>query len=194
MKPGRHPGAGHGGHGRARLQSARASTGPLKLSRRRLCRYPRRQDREVERSADPGRSTPVSSCPNRTIVIVARQDRSGTTFALTNHLNAISPEWQARARRGDAVDWSGAGHAGARQRRRGRARQVERGRASDTSNTGSRSGCGCRWRSSRTRRAGTSRRAPIAAGGAGSEREEMPDNLRLYLPDPEGEESYPIVA
>ncbi len=37
---------------------------------------------------------PDLKLPNRSIVIAARQDRSGTTFALANHLNAISPEWQ----------------------------------------------------------------------------------------------------
>ncbi len=50
---------------------------------------------------------PDLKLPNRSIVIAARQDRSGTTFALANHLNAISPEWQRGPGVGYAIDWSG---------------------------------------------------------------------------------------
>ena len=40
--------------------------------------------------------------------MVARQDSSGTTFALTNHLSAISEAWRDRGPGvGNLVDWRG---------------------------------------------------------------------------------------
>src|SRR4051812_36290209 len=42
-----------------------------------------------------------------TIVTVTRGDASGTTFAFTKHLDAISPEWMARYGAATVVDWPG---------------------------------------------------------------------------------------
>src|SRR5215468_4946082 len=51
---------------------------------------------------------PGLNLPNRNITIVARQDSSGTTFAFTNHLSAISEAWRDRGPGvGDLVDWRG---------------------------------------------------------------------------------------
>src|SRR5262249_19448322 len=50
---------------------------------------------------------PDLKLPDRSIVIAARQDRSGTTFALANHLSAISADWQRGPGVGYTVDWSG---------------------------------------------------------------------------------------
>ena len=43
-----------------------------------------------------------------TIALVARRDASGTTYALTNHLSAISEEWRGRFGAVQLVDWPGA--------------------------------------------------------------------------------------
>src|SRR6185369_13039601 len=49
---------------------------------------------------------PGLNLPNRNIAIVARQDASGTTFAFTNHLSAISETWRDRGPGvGNLVDW-----------------------------------------------------------------------------------------
>ena len=45
--------------------------------------------------------------PNRNIALAARQDGSGTTFALSNHLSAISTEWRDAVGTGYVVDWAG---------------------------------------------------------------------------------------
>jgi phosphate transport system substrate-binding protein len=53
-------------------------------------------------------ANPGLDLPKRTIAIVVRRDGSGTTFAFTNHLNAIDPNWQQQGQ-GAAirVDWPG---------------------------------------------------------------------------------------
>ena len=48
-------------------------------------------------------ANPGLNLPSRDIVIVARQDSSGTTAAFTKHLAAINPGWGSKA--GKVVDW-----------------------------------------------------------------------------------------
>ena len=53
-------------------------------------------------------ANPDLMLPKRTIGVVVRRDASGTTFAFTNHLDAIDPKWRDQGR-GAAilVDWPG---------------------------------------------------------------------------------------
>jgi phosphate transport system substrate-binding protein len=132
--------------------------------------------------------------PNRSIVIAARQDRSGTTFALANHLSAISPDWQRGPGTGYAVDWSGRamlargneGVAALVKASEGAIGYVEYGFAArlhlPTAQLQNRAG---RYVAP-TNETG---RAALASSAT-----QMPDNLRLYLPDPDGDDSYPIVS
>ena len=69
--------------------------GPLKLNRETyvallMGKIPRWNDARIA-ATNPG-----LNLPNREITLVARQDSSGTTFALTNHLSAISNQWRDR--------------------------------------------------------------------------------------------------
>ena len=53
------------------------------------------------RQANPG-----LDLPHRDIVIVARRDSSGTTYALTNHLATIDPAWRAQGHGvGKLIEW-----------------------------------------------------------------------------------------
>ena len=53
-------------------------------------------------------ANPDLKLPNENITIAARQDSSGTTYAFTNHLSAISQEWRDRGPGiGKVVDWPG---------------------------------------------------------------------------------------
>ncbi len=53
-------------------------------------------------------ANPDVKLPNLGIAVVARMDASGTTFAFTSHLNAISPLWRERGLGvGTSVDWPG---------------------------------------------------------------------------------------
>lgn len=51
------------------------------------------------------RANPTLDLPKRTIAVVARLDKSGTTFALTNHLSAISEKWKAGPGIGTGIEW-----------------------------------------------------------------------------------------
>ena len=45
--------------------------------------------------------------PNLTITTVVRQDGSGTTFAFTKHLDAISDAWRSQYGPATLVNWPG---------------------------------------------------------------------------------------
>ena len=81
--------------------------GPLKLSRSTYVdllagRIPKWNDARIQ-AINPG-----LKLPNSNIVLVARLDGSGTTFALTNHLNAIGEKWRESGRGvGSVVSWPG---------------------------------------------------------------------------------------
>ena len=137
---------------------------------------------------------PELRLPNRNIVIAARQDRSGTTFALANHLSAISPEWQRGPGVGYAVDWSGRamlargneGVAGLVKVSEGAIGYVEYGFAE-------------RLRLPMAQLQNKAGRYVAPGDRTGqaalaSNVKQMPENLRLYIPDPDGEESYPVVS
>ncbi len=56
---------------------------------------------------------PGLSLPDTTIAPVRRADGSGTTFAFTNYLSQVSPEWKEKVGEGTAVNWPvGAGGKG----------------------------------------------------------------------------------
>lgn len=53
-------------------------------------------------------ANPGASLPHRDIVIVARQDSSGTTAAFTSHLAAIGPTWSQQGLSvGKLIEWPG---------------------------------------------------------------------------------------
>jgi phosphate transport system substrate-binding protein len=147
-------------------------------------------------------ANPGKSLPSVTIGVVVRQDKSGTTYAVTNHLAAISKEWRDKygSKKAESkddlgvenVDWSGPvisasqneGVAGAIRRtpysvgyvQYGAARQARLGMAALQNKKGN---------------------YILPTGSSGLEtllNAKLPPNLRAYFPDPEGEFSYPIVT
>ncbi len=52
-------------------------------------------------------SNPGVKLPKLTIVTVVRQDASGTTFAFSKHLDAISEEWRSHYGPSTVIDWPG---------------------------------------------------------------------------------------
>ena len=66
-------------------------------------------------------ANPGVKLPKLTIVTVVRQDASGTTFAFTKHLDAISEKWRSQVRPVHPGGLARKRHAGERQRGRRRA-------------------------------------------------------------------------
>ncbi|MGQ9837434.1 MAG: phosphate ABC transporter substrate-binding protein PstS [Cyanobacteriota bacterium] len=62
---------------------------------------------KIKRWDDPliAALNPQVTFPKIPITVVYRSDGSGTTEIFTNHLNAISTEWQRRVGRGSSVNW-----------------------------------------------------------------------------------------
>ena len=135
---------------------------------------------------------PGLQLPKLTIAAVARSDGSGTTFAFTKHLDAVSSEWRRRYGAQTLVDWPGGpmrakgneGVATLIKHSVGSIGYVELGFARklglETAALENKSG-------NYIVPSFDSATAAFAAA-------ELPDNLRVFLPDPEGPESYPIVT
>ena len=64
---------------------------------------------EIKNWNDPliAAANPGVKLPKLTIVTVVRQDASGTTFAFTKHLDAISEKWRSQYGPSTLVDWPG---------------------------------------------------------------------------------------
>ncbi|MFZ5828573.1 MAG: phosphate ABC transporter substrate-binding protein PstS [Planctomycetota bacterium] len=148
------------------------------------------------------KANPGKSLPNEEIALVVRLDDSGTTYAMTNHLAAISPQWREtfgnKDPRGESdlgvqnLDWPGrtmrvAGNSGVAGRIKqtpyslgyvqyGAAREVDLGMAALENKAGN-----------YVEPSGTSGLETLLNAL-------MPPDLLAYFPDPDGEYSYPIVT
>jgi phosphate transport system substrate-binding protein len=135
---------------------------------------------------------PGAKLPPREIAVTVRQDGSGTTFAFTNHLAAVSEEWRKGPGVGKIVGWpNGAvmaqgngGVTGIIVRSPGTLGFVEYGFAKKL-------GLGM---ASLENKSGNYIEPTAASGLAALIEAKMPKNLRVFIPDPEGADSYPIVT
>jgi phosphate transport system substrate-binding protein len=138
---------------------------------------------------------PGLNLPKRNISIVARQDSSGTTFALTNHLSAISPAWRDQGPGiGNLIDWHGTAMlARGNEGVAGRIKVSEASIGYVEHHFGKRLGLSMAHIQNKAGRfVAPDERSGQAALAANVK--QMPSNLRLFLPDPDGDESYPIVT
>jgi len=149
---------------------------------------------EIRNWNDPriARTNPGVKLPNLTIATVVRQDGSGTTFALTKHLDATSDAWRTRYGAATLVNWPGNS-----MRATGNEGVAARIKASIGSvgyvgyEFAHRAGLRVALLENRAGKivAPSERSSSAALAGV-----ELPDNLRLYVPDPAGDEAYPIVT
>jgi phosphate transport system substrate-binding protein len=165
--------------------------GDLKLSRSAcagifLGRIKTWDDPEIA-AANPG-----ITLPKLTIVTAAREDASGTTFAFTKYLDAISPEWRSRYGAEALIDWPA--HA-----MRGRGNEKVAGLVEHSE--GSIGYMGYEFARRLGLRTALLENADgqfvhpgVQAGVAAIETADLPPNLRLYITDPHGRETYPIVT
>lgn len=139
------------------------------------------------------RLNPELNLPKSDIAPVVRQDGSGTTYAFTNHLSAISDEWRDRGPGvGTLIDWPGPpmaargneGVAGRIKISKGSIGYVEYGIAR-------RGGLAMAWLENK---AGQFIEPHGGSGLATLLNVPLPENLRVFFPDPDGQDSYPIVT
>lgn len=137
---------------------------------------------------------PDLKLPEQTITLIARQDGSGTTYAMSQHLSAISEEWRQGPGTGTLIHWPGVtmtargneGVAGRIKRSWGSFGYVEYGFAK-------RLGLPMIHLQNK---AGVFVEPSFAIGQTtlAANVAQMPANLRLFLPDPDGEGAYPIIS
>lgn len=139
-------------------------------------------------------ANPDLKLPHQTITTVVRRDGSGTTFAFTNHLSAISEAWRDGPGTGKLIEWPGnamtaLGNEGVAQRIR-----ISDGAIGYIGYEFA-TRLGLRMAAIQNKdgeyvkpSAEAGQKALAAASG------HMPDNLRLFIPDPGGTDSYPIVT
>jgi phosphate transport system substrate-binding protein len=139
------------------------------------------------------RLNPDLRLPASDIAVVVRQDGSGTTYAFTNHLSAVNDEWRDRGPGvGTLVDWPGnamsargnEGVAGRIKISKGSIGYVEYG-------TARRAGLAMAWLENK---AGQFIEPHGGSGLATLLNTPLPENLRVFFPDPDGPDSYPIVT
>lgn len=129
--------------------------------------------------------------PDQKITVVHRSDGSGTTGVFTKHLSAINPEWKEKVGEGKTVEWptgiGGKGNEGVSaqiKQNAGAIGYVEYGFAKSSKlNVASLENQGGKFIKP------TDESASLALGAV-----KLPENLRAFITDPEGAESYPIVT
>jgi phosphate transport system substrate-binding protein len=139
-------------------------------------------------------SNPGITLPDMEITPVVRLDSSGTTYAFTNHLSAISEAWRKGPGIGKLIDWPGRastakgndGVAGRIKLTSGAIGYVEYGFAK-------RLGLPMAWLENKAGQivppSAQSGQLALQNGSA-----DIPSNLRVFIPDPDGAGSYPIVS
>jgi phosphate transport system substrate-binding protein len=149
---------------------------------------------EVTRWDDPviRRANPGVKLPSLTITTAVRQDSSGTTFAFTKHLDAIGRDWSGRYGAAALVAWPGS--AMRARGNEGVAALVQRSPGS-IGYVDFASARAARLRTALLEnREGRFVRPTAESGAAALAAVELPENLRLFVPDPPGAESYPITT
>jgi phosphate transport system substrate-binding protein len=136
-------------------------------------------------------TNPGVDLPNRPIAVVRRSDSSGTTFIFTNHLAAISPRWKERVGAGNAVKWpTGIGAKGNQgvaaqiQQTPGALGYIEYAYATENNLPVA----------AVQNREGQFVRPSVEATQAALEGTRYPENFRVFIEDPDGTRSYPIVG
>jgi phosphate transport system substrate-binding protein len=149
---------------------------------------------EIKNWNDPliAAANPGIKLPKLTIVTVVRQDASGTTFAFTKHLDAISEKWRSQYGPATLVNWPGnAMRAKGNEGVAGLLQQSVGGLAYVGSEFAHRYGLRAALLENKDGMFVKPNEESIRSALASAQ---MPENLRVYVPDPTGPEAYPIAT
>lgn len=134
---------------------------------------------------------PNLTLPDLPITVIHRSDGSGTTAVFTKHLSAISSEWEEKVGSGLSISWpagvgikSNAGVSAQIQQAEGTIGYVEYSFAQQLGLS----------TAALENRAGNYIQPSLEATANALDNLTLPDNLRAFVTDPEGEEAYPIVT
>lgn len=137
------------------------------------------------------KANPNVKLPNQPITIAYRSDGSGTTGVFTKHLSAISPEWKSKVGEGKSVNWpvgvGGKGNEGVTaqiQQTQGAIGYIEYGYAKQNNLKVA----------ILENKSGQFVTPTDESASKTLESVTLPENLRAFIADPEGSNSYPIVT
>ncbi|MEI2577742.1 phosphate ABC transporter substrate-binding protein PstS [Scytonema sp. PRP1] len=136
-------------------------------------------------------ANPGAKLPNTPITTVHRSEGSGTTGVFTQHLSAINPEWKSKVGSGKTVNWpagvAAKGNDGVTaqiQQTQGSLGYVEYAYAKNS-----------KLNFATLENKSKQFVAPSDESAAKTlEAVTLPENLRAFIADPEGNDSYPIVT
>lgn len=166
-------------------------TGELKLSRK---AYAGIFLGEITNWNDPAiaQSNPGVKLPKLTIVTAVRQDSSGTTYTFTRNLDAVNDHWRSRFGPATLVNWPG--NAMRAKGNEGVAGLIEKS-AGSIGYVGSEFARRIGLNSAALEnKEGKFVRASEQGCAAALATAELPANLRAFVPDPPGADSYPIAT
>ena len=166
---------------------------PLRLARD---VYPRIFLGEIERWNDPAiaASNPGATLPDLPITVVRRADSSGTTFAFTNHLSAASPAWRDGPGTGKTVVWADTDKIVASPKNDGVTATILQTPGAIGYIEYGYAKFGKVPMAMLENRTGNYVLPGTESGQAALEGAIVPADLRVWVPDPEGEDAYPIVT
>ncbi|MEA5579094.1 phosphate ABC transporter substrate-binding protein PstS [Anabaena sp. UHCC 0451] len=137
------------------------------------------------------KANPEAKLPKLPIAVIYRADGSGTTGVFTKHLSAISPEWKTKVGEGKSVKWpvgvGGKGNEGVTaqiQQTQGSIGYIEYGYAKQSNLKFA----------ALENKSGKIVTANEESASKTLEAVTLPENLRAFISDPEGADSYPIVT
>jgi len=138
------------------------------------------------------KTNPGVKLPSLTITTIVRQDGSGTTFAFTKHLDAINSVWRSQFGPATLVNWPGNSmRASGNEGVAGRIKQSLGSIGYVSYEFARQTGLKVALLENRAGRFVVPSPSTSASAFADVE---LPDNMRLYVPDPAGADSYPIVT
>ena len=131
--------------------------------------------------------------PHQVIQVVARQDGSGTTYAFTNHLEAISESWRESGRGvRTLVGWPN--NAMKARGNEGVAAMIQRSEGSIGYVEFSIARAAGLPLAALENASGAYVPPSAKSGAAAIEAAVVPDNMKIDIPDPAGADAYPIVT
>jgi phosphate transport system substrate-binding protein len=139
-------------------------------------------------------ANPGAKLPDQAITVVHRSDGSGTTAVFTKHLSAISPDWKTAVGDGKTVEWPKTGtFIGAKGNEGVTAQLLQTAGSIGYIEYGYAKNNNVKFASLQNK-AGTFVTPTDDSASKALATVPLPENLRAFIEDPEGAESYPIVT
>jgi phosphate transport system substrate-binding protein len=139
-------------------------------------------------------ANPGAKLPDQAITVVHRSDGSGTTAVFTKHLSAISPDWKTAVGDGKTVEWPKTGtFIGAKGNEGITSQLLQTAGSIGYIEYGYAKNNNVKFASLQNK-AGTFVVPTDDSASKALATVPLPENLRAFIEDPEGAESYPIVT